>query len=190
MVEIGKLHYFTDRSGWRSWLAKNHASTPEAWLVISRRGSARETLTLDEAVEEALCFGWIDGLLHRLDAVSFALRFSPRKPGSVWSEINKQRVMRLIEAGKMTEAGLEKVRLAQQSGEWQRATSREVLEELPSELEAALAADPQARLGFEGMVPSRRKQLIGWIAGARREDTRQRRVAETIRLAKQKLGVD
>src|SRR5512137_1842191 len=125
MPDIGKVLYFTDRHSWRLWLAENHASRSEAWLAISRKGSAKETLTLDEAVEEALCFGWIDGLLKRLDAVSFALRFSPRKPNSVWSETNKQRVLRLIARGEMTEAGMEKVRLAQESGEWERLTSRE-----------------------------------------------------------------
>jgi uncharacterized protein YdeI (YjbR/CyaY-like superfamily) len=188
MTEIGPLHYFANQAEWRSWLLENHASQAEAWLALSRKHAAGPALTLPEAIDEALCFGWVDSILKPIDQEKFALRFSPRKDDSIWSEGNKKKVLRLIEQGRMTDAGLAKVRAAQESGEWERATSREVLEELPPELETALAADPRARLSFDKLSPSRRKQLIWWIASARRDETRQKRVAETIRLAREQGG--
>jgi uncharacterized protein YdeI (YjbR/CyaY-like superfamily) len=186
MTEIGLLRNFANRAEWRAWLAENHATQPEAWLAIARKGTLGQAIPLEEALEEALCFGWIDGALKPIDEEKFALRFSPRRDESVWSEANKQRALRLIEQGKMAEAGLAKVRAAQESGEWERATSREVLEELPAELAAALAFDPQARQDFANLAPSMRKQYIWWIASAKREETRRKRVAETIRLARER----
>jgi uncharacterized protein YdeI (YjbR/CyaY-like superfamily) len=188
MMEVGELLNFADRNEWRDWLSENHASQTEAWLALSRKHAAQLALSLEAAVEEALCFGWIDGILKPLDKEKFALRFSPRKDNSVWSESNKQRALRLIEQGRMTEAGLDKVRAAQASGEWERATSREVRMELPAELASALATDPQARQRFESLSHSYRKQLIGWLASARREATRHKRLQEILRLAQESEG--
>jgi uncharacterized protein YdeI (YjbR/CyaY-like superfamily) len=106
------------RDGWRSWLQANHAGEKEAWLLINKKHVAGPGVTYEEALDEALCFGWIDGLMHGVDADGYALRFSPRKPRSIWSESNKRRVQRLIELGRMTEAGMAAIRQAQQNGEW------------------------------------------------------------------------
>jgi uncharacterized protein YdeI (YjbR/CyaY-like superfamily) len=103
---------------WRAWLQKHHAVEKDVWLMFSKKHSATPSVTLEEATEEALCFGWIDSFLNRVDDERYVLRFSPRRKGSKWSEINKKRVARLIEEGRMTEAGLVKVDEAKQSGEW------------------------------------------------------------------------
>lgn len=138
MEETSNPLDFVDRYSWRSWLDEHHAASSQAWLIIQKKYSQAEGLCLDEAVEEALCFGWIDGKLRRLDANSYLLRFSPRKPNSVWSVYNIQRVEKLVDLGLMTEAGLAAVEAGKQSGQWQAALDRENTDEIPPELEAAL----------------------------------------------------
>ena len=113
--------HFASRDDWRAWLEENHATALEIWLVHYKKHTGKPGLTLEEAVEEALCFGWIDGVLKLIDDEKYALRFSPRKKGSVWSETNKRRVAKLIRQGHMTEAGLAKVREAKANGQWQAA---------------------------------------------------------------------
>jgi uncharacterized protein YdeI (YjbR/CyaY-like superfamily) len=170
-----------DRAGWRAWLEKHHAEEKEVWLVLYKKRAARPGLSLEDAVEEALCFGWIDGRLRRIDDQKHILRFSPRRRGSIWSESNKARVQRMIEQGLMTEAGLAKVREARENGEWDRAALREDVSIIPPDLHAALLAKGIAQSGFEEMAPSLRKQYLWWIASAKTDHTRQKRIAETVR---------
>src|SRR5512136_3086462 len=125
MTTLNPQLHFTHRDEWRAWLAANHAIAKEAWLVIHKKHASKSGLSLEDAVEEALCFGWIDGVMHRIDDEKFALRFSPRKKSSVWSQVNKRRVAKLIEQGRMTEAGLAKVKEARANGQWRAATRRE-----------------------------------------------------------------
>jgi uncharacterized protein YdeI (YjbR/CyaY-like superfamily) len=171
--------------GWRAWLEANHAVEKEAWLLIHKKHAAQHGLTYDEALDEALCFGWIDGLMRSVDDDTFTLRFSPRKPRSIWSESNKRRVSRLTDQGRMAEAGLAAVRQAQQNGEWDRAAEREDTSILPYDLEQALAADEDALMYFERLAPSHKKQYIYWITSAKTQETRLRRVRETVRLITQ-----
>jgi uncharacterized protein YdeI (YjbR/CyaY-like superfamily) len=172
----------TGRDEWRAWLHENHAVAKEAWLIIRKKHVIGPGVTYDEALEEALCFGWIDSLMHSVDADTFTLRFSPRKPRSIWSESNKQRVEQLIEQGRMTAAGMAAARQAQENGEWDKAAEREDTSILPSDLEAALEADEGARTGFETLAPSHKRQYIYWITAARTAETRRRRVRETLRV--------
>lgn len=174
------------RAAWRAWLAQHHASSPGVWVAIAKQGSAQRGLPYVDAVEEALCFGWIDSQARSLDASHFLQWFSPRKPRSVWSPINKERVARLIEQGQMTPAGLAKIEAAQADGSW---TSYDAVErlEIPADLAEALAANPAARQHFEAFSPSSRKMILWWIASAKRPETRQKRIAETVRLAAQNL---
>jgi uncharacterized protein YdeI (YjbR/CyaY-like superfamily) len=190
MVEIGKRRSFKNRDAWRVWLVKNHARENELWLVLYKKNSNKSTVTYDEAVEEALCFGWIDGLTKGIDAEKYAVRFSPRKSGSIWSESNKRRVAKMIAQGRMTEIGLAKVIEAKSNGEWDKATMREDTSYIPPELKRALASDKRAKVYFEGLAPSHKRQYIYWIADAKLDATRQKRVRETINLlrAKRKLG--
>ncbi len=184
MVEIGKRKSFKNRDNWRAWLAENNATAPELWLVLYKKNSGKPTVTYDEAVEEALCFGWIDGIIKAIDEEKYATRFSPRRSGSIWSESNKKRVAKMIALGRMTKVGLTKVREAKANGEWDKALAREDVTKIPLELERALQADKIALEKFERLAPSHKRQYIYWIGEAKRDVTRQKRIQETIKMLK------
>ena len=183
--------YFITRDAWRAWLEVNHGTAREAWLVIYKKHTGQPGLSLEEAVEEALCFGWIDGVLKPIDEEKYALRYSPRKKGSIWSETNKRRVRKLIKQGRMTEAGLAQVKEAKANGQWRAAALREDTTNIPADLKTALKADRQTWRKFERLAPSHKRQFIYWIASAKTDKTRQRRIRETIRLIteKKRLGL-
>jgi uncharacterized protein YdeI (YjbR/CyaY-like superfamily) len=176
-------HRFSGREEWRAWLQENHATQSEAWLVILKSSMSMPGVYYDEAVEEAVCFGWIDGLTKRADAGSFLQRFTPRKRGSVWSVSNIKRVERLTAQGKMTEAGMAKVREAMQNGEWEAATRREDTSNLPEDLLEALNANAAAQENFEQYPASQKKQLLYWIFSAKTEATRQKRIHKLVEMA-------
>jgi uncharacterized protein YdeI (YjbR/CyaY-like superfamily) len=182
MIDIAGRQWMRDRDQWRMWLAENHGTAKAIWLVFYKKHTRRPGLAYVEAVEEALCFGWIDGVLKRIDDEKHTVRFSPRRKNSIWSELNKKRVTRLIKEGWMTEAGLAKVREAKANGQWAKAAQREDTTLVPPELTAALAENGMAQGNFERLAPSYRKQFIYWIGSAKRDETRQKRVAEAIRL--------
>jgi uncharacterized protein YdeI (YjbR/CyaY-like superfamily) len=192
MPEITKRKSFKNCDVWRAWLEKNHARANELWLVFYKKNSGKPTVSYDEAVEEALCFGWIDGLTKGIDEEKFAQRFSPRRSGSVWSESNKKRVAKMIAQGRMMPVGLAKIEEAKQNGEWDKATVREDTTIVPHELKRALAADQIARQNFEKLAPSHKRQYIYWITEAKRDETRQRRIEKTVQMLKenQKLGIE
>lgn len=171
-----------DREKWRAWLERSHARSPGVWLVFYKKASGRPTVLYDEAVEEALCFGWIDSLRKAIDGERFEQLFTPRKSKSRWSKPNKERVARMIAAGRMTEVGMGKIREAKKNGSW---TCREAPDSLvvPPDLRKALSADKRARHGFERMPSGRKRQLLGWIHDAKRPETRQRRIAQVVDVA-------
>ena len=173
---------FASRVSWRRWLHSNHASASGVWLQFHKKNAARASVTYPEAVEEALCFGWIDGIVKSLDEQSYVQLFTPRKPKSTWSRSNKARVERLIAAGLMTAAGLEKIELARHNGSWESLDSVEALE-VPDDLRRALARNRKARENFEKLSPSRKKQLLYRVNGARRPETRRKRIREVIAAA-------
>jgi len=175
-----KYLIFANRAEWRAWLEKHHSAEQEAWIVHPKKKVKAGTLTYEEAVEEALCFGWIDGLLRSIDSEKFALRYSPRKPKSIWSEINKRRAERLMREGRMTDAGLEKIMDAQESGEWGAATQREDVDIIPPDLEQALQCHQNALTAFRNLPASRKKQFIWWITSAKRDETRMKRIQATV----------
>ena len=181
-----------DRRTWRAWLERHHASRREIWLLFYKKHTGKSCVTLGEAVEEALCFGWIDGKLRRVDDQRHLLRFTPRRPGSVWAESNKARVRRLTAEGRMTEAGLRLVDAAKKSGQWRVATERERSARMPRDLARALDDKPQARRFFENLAPSYRKMYVGWVLAAKREETRQRRIRTVVDRALRGLkpGID
>lgn len=145
-----------------------------------KQDSGKPRVPYADAVEEALCFGWIDSRPNKIDDERYMQLFTPRKAGSAWSRINKTRVARLIEQGRMTAAGLAKIEAARGDGSWARLDAAEAFE-MPADLEAALAADPEARRQYEAFPPSTRKGLLYWVASARRAETRARRIAEVVR---------
>jgi uncharacterized protein YdeI (YjbR/CyaY-like superfamily) len=183
-----KLLPLVDREAWRAWLLENHATEKEAWLIISKKRATGPGISYEDAVDEALCFGWIDGMMRSVDEETFTLRFSPRKSQSIWSENNKRRVERLIEQRRMTEAGMAAVRQAKENGEWERATEREDTSILPPDLEEALQRDGRIWLKWESLAASRKKQYIYWISSAKTQETRQRRIRETVGMAEQARG--
>lgn len=181
---------FANRAEWRAWLEANHATAKEVWPVLYKKHTGKAGLSLDEAVEEALCFGWIDGLLKPVDAEKYVLRFTPRRSGCTWSETNRRRARKLVRQGLMTEAGLAKIAEAKKSGQWQRAAERENPKSLPADLEEALSADKAARERFAKLAPSHRKRYLWWIAGAKRNETRKRRMERMLRMLREGRNPD
>jgi uncharacterized protein YdeI (YjbR/CyaY-like superfamily) len=179
------------RAEWRRWLEENHATRDEVWVVYFKKHTGRRSIDYEASVEEALCFGWIDGILRRLDEERYARRFTPRRRGSDWSASNRARVERLIESGRMKEAGLKRVEAAKRDGSWQAPNRPDVGSEVPEELREALARNAKARKFFESLPPSERKRYVAWVAVAKRPETRARRVRKSVeRLARgEKLGM-
>ena len=171
---------FQDRYQWRSWLEENYAREPVAWLVIYKKKYHDQGLALDEAVEEALCYGWIDGKLESLDEKRFALRYTPRAANSVWSMSNIQRVERLTQAGKMTPAGEQKVIEARESGQWEAALRRERVDIIPRDLDTELRKTRGALAAYRALPDSRKKQYIYWLQSAKQEQTRRQRVQKIL----------
>jgi uncharacterized protein YdeI (YjbR/CyaY-like superfamily) len=185
VVEVGKQLQVTSRADWRAWLEKNHKKEKEVWLIHYKKHTGKATLTYDDAIEEALCYGWVDGLLRSLDNERYILRYSPRRKKSIWSELNKKRANRMIKQGQMTQAGLAKIREAKKNGEWAKATVRDDPKQIPADLKKVLAANPSARKNFENFPPSSQKQYIWWITEAKKAETRGRRISETVRRSEQ-----
>jgi uncharacterized protein YdeI (YjbR/CyaY-like superfamily) len=174
---------FTNRKGWRAWLEEHHATEQEAWLLISRKGVSRRFLMLQEAIEEALCFGWIDGVLKPINKEIYLLRFSPRKPNSIWSVNNQRRVEKLIHEGRMTPAGLEKIAQAKENGEWDAAIAREDVSSVPDDLVQELENN-DAWIAFENWPASQKKQYLFWLATAKKPETREKRIQLIVEIAR------
>lgn len=178
---------------WRRWLEVNHAAVPETWVVFYRKPAqrpGRPTLTYGEAVEQAICFGWIDGLKRRLDDERYTHRFTPRKPDSRWSESNRERLARMRSAGLMAPPGEAAVEASIRSGAWDKP-ARAAPVEAPAELLAALEADAEARAGWASLTRAQQRRYEVWVGMAKREETRARRLAESLtRLRRgEKLGM-
>jgi uncharacterized protein YdeI (YjbR/CyaY-like superfamily) len=170
------------RAEWRAWLGANHGTSSGVWLVSWKRHTGRATVGYKEAVEEALCFGWIDGLVGRVDADRSRQWFAPRKPKGTWARSNKERVARLEAAGLMTEAGRRAVELARANGSWQSLDAIDALI-LPDDLAAALAAKSGAREHFDASSVSVRRSALAWVYQAKRPATRAARVEQITAIA-------
>jgi uncharacterized protein YdeI (YjbR/CyaY-like superfamily) len=166
-----------DRATWRAWLEKHHATARGAWLVTWRQRSGRVGLDYEAAVEEALCFGWVDSTGGRVDDERGKLYFAPRKARSAWAATNKARVERLIRDGRMAPAGLAAIERAKANGSWEILDSVERLE-VPADLATALQARPPAAINFAAFPPSARKMMLGWVVTAQRPATRAGRIAQ------------
>jgi uncharacterized protein YdeI (YjbR/CyaY-like superfamily) len=177
------------RAQWRAWLEKHHASATEIWLVFHKQHTGAASLDYEAAVEEALCFGWIDSLVRRLDDRRYARKLTPRKPDSRWSDLNRRRYASLAKRGLLREAGRANAPTGKRS--YTLAQRRAYDAPVPSYIGRALQANPVARRFFESLAPSYRRAYVGWIDAAKRAETRERRLHEAVvRLAKrQKLGL-
>lgn len=174
------------RAEWRKWLFMNHATSKGISLVIIKKKADVPGISYGDAVEEALCFGWIDGGANSLDAQRYKLSMSPRKPGGVWSRLNKQRIRKLLREDSMTAAGLAAIETAKKDGSWNKlnAINRLVM---PADLLAQLSENEEARQNFEAFSDSSKKIILFWITSAKRTETRQKRIEETVRLAAQNI---
>ena len=170
-----------DARGWRSWLARNHSGSTGVWLVLAKKGTAEPTsLRYDEALDEALCHGWIDGQVRRRDAGTYLQRFTPRRPRSRWSRRNVGIVERLIADGRMRPGGLAQVEQARTDGRWDGAYAGPAQIEVPVDLRSALDADPAASAMFETLTSQNRYAVIYRIESLRRADSRARRIEEYV----------
>jgi uncharacterized protein YdeI (YjbR/CyaY-like superfamily) len=167
-----------DRDAWRAWLAAHHGRDTGVWLVTCKATSGKPRIPYDHAVEEALCFGWVDSRPRALDAERTMLWFAPRKPRSGWSAPNKRRIERMLAAGRMHPAGLAKIEAAKADGSWEALDAVEALV-VPDDLAAAFAAHPPAADRWAAFPRSVKRGILEWIVSARRADTRARRVHET-----------
>lgn len=174
------------RTEWRAWLEEHHTSKEGIWLISYKKGTGKPRIDYDEAVEEALCFGWIDSKANKLDEERSLLWFAPRQPGSGWSKLNKQRVERLMEQGLMMPAGLAKVEAAKQDGSWNALDVIEALE-VPPDLEQALTSYQAAKQNFEAFPKSVKRGILEWIASAKKLETRAKRIQETAQLAAENI---
>jgi uncharacterized protein YdeI (YjbR/CyaY-like superfamily) len=170
--------YFENRESWREWLQENHGHAREVWLVFFKKHTGKPSMKYEAAVEEAICFGWIDSLIKRLDDDRYARKFTPRIDTSRWSAANLRRVKQLKESGQMTEVGLAKV--PPDVDPLPPISSRPLT--LPQFFAEAMTTHPLAQKQFDQLAPSYRRNLIHWVSSAKGEDTRQRRVAEAITL--------
>ncbi len=184
-----KSLYFKTPREWRTWLQSNHDKETELWLIFYKKGT-RPTLDYESAVEEALCFGWIDSIIKKIDESKYARKFTPRKKTSKWSPSNKKRVERLIESGRMTSAGMVKIKAAKTSGRWEEIDRPTINYDLPEDFIKALNQNKKAKEFFEQLALAFKKQFIAWIKMAKRQETIENRIRESIRLLEkgEKLG--
>lgn len=171
----------TDVAEWRAWLAENGETTAEIWLVIHHQESGLG-IRIPEAVEQALCFGWIDGHHRRRDAGSSQLRFSPRGARSSWSAVNRERAAALIARGEMTERGQAEIDRAKANGLWEAVTDDDRTA-VQAELDALLDGSPPARPNWDGFPAGSKRLILDWIAGAKKPETRDRRLRHVAALA-------
>jgi uncharacterized protein YdeI (YjbR/CyaY-like superfamily) len=176
------------RDAWRSWLRRRHETSSGVWVVYAKKHTGLPSLTHDEAVEEALCFGWIDSLRRPLDDRFFQQLFTPRKPKSSWSGLNKKRVATLSERGLMTAAGIAAVELAKRTGTWDALAHVDSLFE-PDNLRGALDRNAKARTNWNALSPGERKRYLYWLSHAKREETRAARIKQIVTLVASKASL-
>jgi uncharacterized protein YdeI (YjbR/CyaY-like superfamily) len=191
-MKISRVLSVVNRKEWREWLAKNHTTENEVWLVYHKKHSGSSGIAYADSVEEALCFGWIDSIIQRIDDDVYVRKFTPRKKSSRWSALNKRRVARLIKEGRMTKAGLAVLNYSNSDDDYGRTPERAQQNLIPPPfMEQALRRNPKAWSNFQSLAPSYRRNYIGWISAAKTDETRNKRIKEAIALLAEnkKLGM-
>jgi len=181
-----KIFYAKTQKEWRKWLEKNHRSEKAVWLIFYKKGSGIQSTNYAEALEEALCFGWIDSKANKKDDESYYQYFAKRKPESNWSKVNKEKVARLIEKGLMTSAGFESIEIAKRNGTW---TALDEVEELiiPPDLQLLFDKNIAAFENWKNFSRYIKRGILEWILNAKRSETRQKRIVETVELAEKNI---
>jgi uncharacterized protein YdeI (YjbR/CyaY-like superfamily) len=170
------------RAAWRAWLEKHHRAAHGIWLRLAKKHSGRPTISYNDAVEEALCFGWIDGVRRPVDETYYTQLFTPRKPRSAWAQSNKTRVKRLIREKLMTAAGLAAIETARTNGSWEALSAAESLT-VPAELRKAINANARARKHWPRFTDSQRRQCLFYLTAAKRPETRAKRIRAIVAMA-------
>lgn len=171
---------FSDRYEWARWLEENHASSPGVWLKLAKKDSGIASVSAPEALEVALCYGWIDGQGASVDDVYWLLRYTPRTPRSKWSQKNREAALRLIESGAMRPAGLAEVKTAQADGRWEAAYASPRNMTVPDDLQAALDANPDTARRFQELDSRSRYAILYRVHDAKKPETRRRRIEKYI----------
>lgn len=181
-----KTYYAKSSKEWRKWLQKNGEKEKSVWLIIYKKDSGVSSVTYKEAVDEALCFGWIDSKPNLRDDKSYYQFFAKRNPKSKWSRVNKEKVAQLIKEGRMHKTGLASIELAKKTGTW-TALDEVYNSIVPDDLQVALNKSKEALKNFNAFPRSSREIILGWIANAKKEETRTKRIEETVRLAEKNI---
>ena len=179
-MAIVQAHFFETPAQWRAWLKANHETAMEVEVGFRRTATGLPTMTWSEAVDEALCFGWIDGVRHSIDDMSYRIRFTPRRPGSTWSKVNIAKVEALEAAGRMTDAGRAAFARRTEANSGIYSFEGDRAEALPEPYAAALEADAAARAHFAARPAWYRRAAVHWVTSAKREATRERRLAQLV----------
>jgi uncharacterized protein YdeI (YjbR/CyaY-like superfamily) len=176
-------HEFQNQKEWRKWLKENHSSKNEIWVIIQKKTSKNPGLTYLQAVEEAICFGWIDSKMQSIDSKSYRQRFSPRRRNSIWSKKNKQTAKKMIRLGKMTKNGFDTIKNAKQTGKWDTAYTSKTPPKIPWDLERVLKENRPAWKNFNSFTNSKKLQYIFWLNSAKKEETKKRRIEKIVKYA-------
>jgi uncharacterized protein YdeI (YjbR/CyaY-like superfamily) len=186
-----KKLYVINRDEWRDWLSRYHSSEKEVWLIFNKKETSRPTIPYEDAVEEALCFGWVDSIIRKIDSKKYVRKFTPRNDNSVWSALNRKRSNKMIKEKKMTDFGLTKIKAARKAGLWDKNPGPRIPSKIPAQFAKALAHNKKAKETFDKLAFSYRRHYIGWIVTAKRPETKAKRIKESIALlAKgEKLGL-
>lgn len=185
-MEDKEHHYFKNAEEWRAWLHENHHSSKGVYLIFYKVSSKEESMRWEEAVQVAICYGWIDSTVRKLDEERRKQVFSPRKDKSVWSKVNKTYIERLVQDGLMHESGLAKIEIAKKNGSWESLDAVEGLL-MPNDLHAAFLQNKKAFDHYHAFSPSYRKSYLYWLNQAKRPETRANRIAEIIRLCAENI---
>ena len=181
-----KTFYAKNSMAWRKWLAKNHLNEKSVWLIIYKKDSKTPSITYSEAVDQALCFGWIDSKPNKRDEISFYQFFAKRKPKSNWSKINKEKIEHLISEDLMTDSGMLAIKIAKENGSWDRLNEVDNLV-LPADLLKAFNKNKLAKSNWEKFSKSVKQGILQWLLSAKKTETRQKRISEIVSLAEKNL---
>ena len=181
-----EVEQFPDRKAWAAWLDRHHNTSSGIWVRLAKKGADLASVTYPEALEEALCYGWIDAQKRGESEAAWLQRFTPRGVRSIWSKINRQKALALIETGQMKPAGLHEVKRARADGRWEQAYDGARTAEVPQDLEAALVANPEARKFFQTLDGANRYAILWRLQTAKKPDTRARRLAKFVEMLNNK----
>jgi uncharacterized protein YdeI (YjbR/CyaY-like superfamily) len=186
-MELTLTFHAPDRETWRAWLEQHHADTKEVWLIYFKPHTKQPSISYEDSVEEALCFGWVDSLIQKIDEDRYARKFTPRRMDSVWSETNKRRVAKVIAEGRMTPAGLAKITYPLDT-----PTSAKKAFTIPEWIAAGLKKNPKVWKNFSSLPPSHQKRYVAWLSSAKKEETRQKNLQKAIKMleANQRLEMN